>query len=186
MLRFTTKPEGSGTGGGLSLSHAIVAAHDGTIALDERSGQGATFVVRIPVGFKTADARCGGEERPPSGTAPRILIVDDERDVAETIAEIVAPMAQSVDLASDGIEALRRLNARSYDLIISDLRMPKLDGPSFFRLAQEGGRTERFIFVTGDTLSAHLSSFVKEAGVRVVEKPVVPEMLREIVRSALS
>jgi PAS domain S-box-containing protein len=186
---FTTKPVGSGTGVGLSVCMGIVTAHGGTIALEETPGGGATFVVTLPT---TAKAQAGGEARPVEAilaTAGRaILIVDDEPEIAALLAEILAPLAERIDVAENGLAALTRLQDARYDLIISDLSMPDLDGPGLFqRLRAEPARaTQRFMFVTGDTLNPNLSEFLATSGAPVLEKPFQLDDVRRQVAQLLT
>jgi two-component system NtrC family sensor kinase len=92
-----------------------------------------------------------------------------------------------VETAANGIAALEKLAQRSYDLIVSDMRMPELDGPSLYReVAQRHpDLLRRFIFVTGDSLSHETSEFLEQTGVVTFEKPFESEKLRKAVRQAL-
>jgi CheY-like chemotaxis protein len=83
-----------------------------------------------------------------------ILIVDDEPELASLLAEILADDAHRVETAYNGLAALDKLRDGTYDLIISDLRMPHLDGPGLYRevARRHPQMIRRMIFVTGDTL----------------------------------
>jgi two-component system NtrC family sensor kinase len=122
------------------------------------------------------------------GSARAILVVDDEPDIAEVIAEIVAPLADRVDVVESGRAAIDRLARDRYDLVISDVRMPGLDGPALYdHLAQSGiGARCPILFVTGDTLHHRLDELLALAGTRVVEKPFEPQHLREQVLALLT
>jgi CheY-like chemotaxis protein len=177
---FTTKPAGLGTGVGLSLVHNIVYGHGGTIVLDETPGGGATFVVELPV--RGACAAAPAPPRPAAAAigALRLLIVDDDPEIALTLAEILETDGHVIDVAENGAEALERLAEQPYDLVISDLRMPELDGPGLYR--ELGARfpemLDRIFFVTGDTLGSGVRDFLDEAGVPVIEKPFEPADVR--------
>ncbi len=86
---------------------------------------------------------------------------------------MLEPDGHAIDIAENGAEALERLEDQSYDLIISDLRMPELDGPGLYR--ELGARfpemQRRIFFVTGDTLGSGVRNFLDETGAPVVEKP---------------
>ena len=151
---FTTKPQGVGTGVGLSVCHGIVAAHGGEIRLEPPDGQGARFVVRLP---RTAAEAAEAPAPSPclaGGAAARILVVDDEPEVGQLLLDILERDGHRVDRASSGREALERLAEREVDLILSDLRMPDLDGPALYRelAARRPELLARLVFVTGDTL----------------------------------
>ena len=178
---FTTKQAGLGTGVGLSLVHNIVSGHGGTIALDETPGGGATFAAELPV--RAAASPPPAPERPetPARPAPlRLLIVDDDPEIALTLAEMLEPDGHAIDIAENGAEALERLADQSFDLIISDLRMPELDGPGLYRelAARHPDMLARIFFVTGDTLGSGVRDFLEETGAPVVEKPFEPADLR--------
>lgn len=153
---FTTKPAGLGLGVGLAVSKNIVAAHSGTIAVDDRPGGGTVFKVVLPL---AEAAHAGdGDETARAGMPARaltILIVDDEPDVAASLAQFMqtdghrAVVAQSIDEASD------ILDRRPFDAVFCDLRMPHGEGTQLLtRLRAEGSPlAARFVFVTGDMVA---------------------------------
>ncbi|HYI70704.1 MAG TPA: PAS domain S-box protein [Skermanella sp.] len=181
---FTTKQAGLGTGVGLSLVHNIVSGHGGTITLNETPGGGATFATELPV--RAASTPSVPPEPPnqpetPARPAPlRLLIVDDDPEIALTLAEMLEPDGHAIDIAENGAEALERLAGQPFDLIISDLRMPELDGPGLYRelAARHPDMLARIFFVTGDTLGSGVRDFLEETGAPVVEKPFEPADLR--------
>ncbi len=103
------------------------------------------------------------QETPTLSSLPRdlgkALVVDDEPVIRSLYAEVLEAMGFKVDTASNGVEGLERLKAGAYNLIISDIRMPKLTGIEFLLGSDRvrPGSQERFIFTTGvlDSLSAH-------------------------------
>ncbi|HEV7367869.1 PAS domain S-box protein [Arenibaculum sp.] len=187
---FTTKPAGIGTGVGLSICHNIVDAHGGTIAVADTPGGGATLVVRLPV-----IAREAPQPLPlpvpasiPTGAAAaaalRIMIVDDEPEIALMLAEALEPDGHRIDIAENGMDALERIEAGSrYDVIVSDLRMPELDGPNLHRRveAKWPDLAGRFVFITGDTLSVSVKGFLSGAALPVLEKPFTATDLRAVI-----
>jgi PAS domain S-box-containing protein len=180
---YTTKPQGVGTGIGLSVCRRIVTAHGGSIELAGSDGDGARFIVRLPFS-RTLPDRGEHEERPRQAAAAsaRVLVVDDEPDIADVLAEILRLDGFTVDTASGGRGALELLDDATYELVISDLRMPDMDGPTLFRTL-ERTRPEvarRMLFVTGDTLSPDASAFVEASGVPVIEKPFDAQKIRRI------
>jgi CheY-like chemotaxis protein len=80
------------------------------------------------------------------------LVVDDDAAVRAVVADALAPDGHAVDLAQDGVDALYLLKRRTYDVIVSDLRMPMLDGPGLYRALQQryAAVLPRVIFVTGE------------------------------------
>jgi PAS domain S-box-containing protein len=179
---FTTKPLGVGTGIGLSICHGIVLAHGGTIEVMSNPG-GTTFRLRLPVDTLPADEEAPADEAPKNLDARRILVVDDEPDVAEIMAEILESVGHEVEIAHGGLAGLEALGQRDYDLIISDLRMPDLDGRALCERAEalKPGLSRRFLFLTGDTLSPMASEFLLNGPRPYLEKPVLPDDLRRAV-----
>ena len=183
---FTTKPVGVGTGIGLSVCHGIVRAHGGTI--DVTNGpEGTAFRLRLPVDTSPADEEAAADEPAGEAEARRILVVDDEPDVAELIAEILESVGHDVEIADGGLAGLEALGRRDYDLIISDLRMPDLDGRGLWERAEvvKPGLSRRFLFLTGDTLSPMAHEFLVEGAHPHLEKPIMPADLRLAVAQTL-
>lgn len=184
---FTTKPQGVGTGVGLSVCHGIVAAHGGEIRLEPSRGQGAAFTVHLP--RTAAEAEDSVAERPARDRRrARILVVDDEPEVGQMLLDILERDGHQVDQAHSGREALARLADGEVDLILSDLRMPDLDGPALYRAlaAQRPDLVPRLVFLTGDTLGGDMTGFLTESGARVLEKPLDPASLIIKVQSFLA
>jgi PAS domain S-box-containing protein len=180
---FTTKEVGSGTGVGLSLCHRIIEAHNGSISTERAPSEGAIFAIRLPPAKK--GARVPSSKRPASSktTECRTLVVEDDSDVGQIIAEVLELDGHSVDLAASGSIALQKIRRRAYDVVLSDVRMPGMDGPSFYR-ALAKVRPEQLstlAFITGDTLSQKVREFLDAAERPYLEKPISPEDLRKLV-----
>jgi signal transduction histidine kinase len=185
---FTTKPPGQGTGLGLSLCQGIVEAHGGTMRVESPSGQGAVFRIELPV---MAPPVAVPEARTAEGLPPlrdkAILVVDDEPEIAEVLADLLSLDGHQVETAGSGAIALDKLRERAYDVILSDIRMPGLDGPGLYReLARNhAGLVRRFIFITGDILSPETREFLEQNGTPSLSKPFVSDDVRRIVQQVL-
>ena len=116
-----------------------------------------------------------------------ILIVDDEPEVASLLAEILADDAHRVETAYNGLAALDKLRDGTYDLIISDLRMPHLDGPGLYRevARHHPQMIRRMIFVTGDTLGPESAEFLRRSGAPTFGKPFEPDDVRRVIEHVL-
>ncbi|MEA2782286.1 MAG: hypothetical protein QOK29_3830, partial [Rhodospirillaceae bacterium] len=129
---FTTKPLGEGTGIGLALCSSIVRSYGGKISVSDTPDGGATFTIELPL-----SSPLGKPERDPRvdevRRGLRILIVEDEGEIAETLSEILGQRGFETEVVFNGQQALDRIAAREYDLILSDVRMPVLDGPGLYR-----------------------------------------------------
>ena len=158
---FTTKPEGEGTGLGLSVSYGIVTAHGGTITLSDRGDgvTGAHFVVTLPAVEELAHHLVSGEmptftpRSPLSGL--RVLFVDDEAALRQGFEAFGRLRGFAVVLAAEGQAALDALQHTSVDVVVSDLRMPGMDGVALYHalLADRPGLAARMVFITGDLVS---------------------------------
>jgi two-component system NtrC family sensor kinase len=185
---FTTKPPGIGTGLGLSLCRGILEGHGGTIRVTSTPGQGATFRVELPTAGEpqTTPAAPDPEASPLAG-GQTILLVDDELSLAKALARLLRRDGHTVDMVANGRLALAQLQTRAYDLVLSDLRMPELDGPGLYRaLAQRYPHLlQRFIFLTGDTLSPETLDFMAQHGVPRLTKPFTAAEVRRVIQQAL-
>jgi len=185
---FTTKEVGEGTGIGLAICHRILSTHGGGIKHENTPGGGATFVLRLPVDIELT-------ENPPETSKPtarsaaplKILVVDDEPDVAELVSDILTIDGHSIETAKSGRVALSVLERHRFDVILSDIRMPDVDGPEFFAALTDAGSdmVARIAFITGDTLSKDVESFLVSCGRPYIEKPITPNDVRELVAAVV-
>ena len=180
---FTTKPIGIGTGVGLAVSLGIVEAHGGTLSVDCPPDGGAVFRIVLPVGSVGPAGADAGPQGAPSAQRCRILVVDDEAEIREALTQILTEARHRVVTASSGREALERLANERYDVILTDMRMPDVDGRALYLEIERRWpeRTGRVVFVTGDTLTSALRDFAAASGRPVIEKPFLPVDVRRVV-----
>ena len=119
--------------------------------------------------------------------SPRLAVVEDEESVREFIGDALADNGYEVDLAADGAEALRLCEKARYDLILSDLRMPRMDGAALYQelRLRYGSSMPPMIFVTAPSHSLDYARFLGATSVPVLAKPFSVHRLREAVRQAL-
>ena len=182
---FTTKDVGKGTGLGLTVAYAIVQEHGGRIAVNSNPGGGAVFRVAFP--------SSGGKVRVPApaalpapvniGAGAPVLLVEDEPALATAVADALTDAGFRVDRAGDGEEALGRVREHTYDLVICDLKMPRLDGAAFYREVAHiaPALQKRMVFVTGDVAGTDAERFLEETGCRWLAKPF---RLSDLLRAA--
>ena len=184
---FTTKPVGAGTGLGLSLCHGIVVSHGGTVSVEDTPGGGATFVIALPAAKMDETGRAPVAAVFTSSVPRRALIVDDEPEIAKLLAEVLAQQRVDSDIVLNGMAAVERLRDGDYDVILSDLRMPDLDGAGLFEWirAERAGLLERVVFVTGDRLGPAATAFLQRCGRPYLEKPFLPEEVWRTVGTVL-
>jgi PAS domain S-box-containing protein len=186
---FSTKPVGSGTGLGLSVSYGIVEEHGGHLVVESRPGR-TVFRLEVPVAQSPAAQRAkpAGSPMIVTGEGRVALVVEDEASVLDLIVTILSQTGWRVDVATGGREGLERVRNQRYDLIVSDIRMPDGDGESFYREATQDDPAlgQRFIFITGDTANRDAFAFLKDAGVLILEKPFQPTFFLDAVRRVTS
>jgi signal transduction histidine kinase/ActR/RegA family two-component response regulator len=189
---FTTKEVGQGTGLGLTVAYAIIQEHAGRIRLESRLGRGASFFVELPVGgaghfaeVTTGRAAQAAEEPVQGGS---ILIVEDEAALAAAVADALQDAGYVVTHAADGEDALALVKRQPFDLVICDLKMPRLDGQAFYRSLVQAvpALASRVIFVTGDVAGTQAERFLEGSGCRWLEKPFRLGDLLKAVRDGLS
>ncbi|HEX3504070.1 MAG TPA: PAS domain S-box protein [Xanthobacteraceae bacterium] len=185
---FTTKPVGSGTGIGLAVSRGIVEAHGGALTL-AASERGAHFVVRLPL----QEAKRNGTENgsAPAATPARsertALVVDDEKEVGQILSEMLKVLGIQCDVVTSGQIAIEKLTKQSYDVIITDVRLPGIDGPALYAwIAQHKPELcTRTAFVTGDTLGRASERFLADTKRPLLEKPFLPSDVRRLIEELL-
>lgn len=181
---FTTKDVGKGTGLGLTVAYAIIQEHGGRISAHSSPGAGAAFRIELPtasVRARPAPTHTAVQENVGAGAA--VLVIEDEPALATAVAEGLSDAGFVVSRAADGEEGLARLRERTFDVIVCDLRMPRLDGPAFYRAiaASSPALARRVIFVTGDVAGTEAERFLEESGCRWLPKPF---RLADLLRAA--
>jgi len=186
---FTTKPEGEGTGLGLSISQGIVREHGGRIMLATEEGRGSTFTVQLPLATTppppTEDVRPGAPAR-----RLRVLVVDDEPHILHYMRATLEAWGHIPVVASDGAEALALAGSEEFDLLISDLRMPRLGGREFYEelVRRRPEQAARLVFSTGDTVRGDTLAFLESLDRPYLHKPFslaeLRRLLDEIAREA--
>jgi CheY-like chemotaxis protein/anti-sigma regulatory factor (Ser/Thr protein kinase) len=191
---FTTKDVGKGTGLGLSIAHSILADHGGRIAYQPSAIGGAGFVLELPVVSPHADAQSlalpaaspSGNGAPAEHSA-RILVLDDEQSIAELLGEMLGLLGHSATLCHAPADALEMIDRREFDLIISDFRMPKMNGQEFYQHAvqKKPELARRVVFLTGDVVNEETQAFLQSTGNPHLSKPFQLARVERIVEDML-
>jgi CheY-like chemotaxis protein len=178
---FSTKGVGKGTGLGLSIALGIAEAHGGALALAP-SARGSCFRLTLPVSQNVAGARAEPAREPRAvrtGGGHRALIVDDEPAVRRSLRRLLLNRRFSVDLAKDGQAAADLLKKSHYDVVLCDVRMPKMGGLAVYSRINTGHPESLpgFAFISGDILNAELQLFVEQSRIPLLSKPFTAEQL---------
>ncbi len=170
---FTTKEQGVGTGIGLAMVHSNVLAHNGGIIVDSAAGKGTTFQIYLPLSEREADPQPEILDDMPMGSG-RILLVDDQPDMMETIPRVFERLGYEVKAVTSGNEALECFVADPtlFDLVITDQTMPHLTGLELAKRIS-GIRPEIPIILYTGFSEKVTAAAVQSAGIReVLLKPV--------------
>jgi len=182
---FTTKSLGEGTGLGLSIAHTLIENHGGTISAKSEPGH-TVFTIELPMARSPKAPQTTTESQPlPNPKHPkskrmgRVLVVDDESSIADAICEFLDLQNISTDKANDGREALDLLGKTRYDAVISDIRMPGIDGPQLYEKATaiDPYYKTRFLFMSGDLVRDTTQSFVSSLNCPCLAKPFALQIL---------
>ena len=172
---FTTKGEGMGTGLGLAVSRSVVIEHGGDLILEQSGAErGAVFRASLPIsGMALDDSGPVPLDEPEAPAPSRVLVVDDEPELASLMRDMLEQAGYEVATAESGGLALALLDEARFDAIVSDLRMPDMDGPGLWRAVVERHPllAQRMLFVTGDTLSPDAREFLRTARCSALDKP---------------
>ncbi len=185
---FTTKEAGKGTGLGLAMVHGIVTKAGGAIKVYSEPGIGTTFRVHLPLAVAAAPAAGRDILADLPGGTERILVVDDEALIVEMTRESLETLGYAVTATTDSVEALARFreSPEAFDLVVTDLTMPKLNGEALVRELRAVRSAIPIILCTG--FSERLTEVrLRDLGVaEVLMKPVPRASLAVAIRRALA
>ena len=154
---FSTKGE-RGTGLGLSMVFGIVQRHSGSLDIRSAPGQGTAFIITLPLQDAPPEAAAAAPARAPQRPL-RVLVVDDETPVRDTLAAVLAADGHEVALATDGADGLRRFGAGTFDLVITDKAMPVMNGDQMAAAIKSRAPKMPVILLTGFGLFHDKSEF---------------------------
>jgi two-component system NtrC family sensor kinase len=189
---YTTKPAERGTGLGLSVCLGIVGQHHGEIGVASVPGEGTVFTVLLPLalGREPVEAEPSQPPQPVQPPAPppalelrarlQVLVVDDEEFITSLVHELLwNRMGCRVEQVHDGREAIQRLERDAFDLVITDLRMPGLDGFAILGWIRDfrPQLLPRVLVITGDTGSLAQDRELRDLGIPALKKPFTSDQL---------
>jgi len=183
---FTTKEVGKGTGLGLSTSYGIIKDHDGDIHVTSNKDW-TTFTISLPAMEESVELPvkdlCESKEIVAHGEP--ILVVDDEPLIVKLLEDFLRRKGFSVITATTGSQALDILQSNKVELVISDIKMPQMDGKKFYSeiKANNPALLEKLIFITGDTLSDDTRKFLKNTKGRFLKKPFSFDEIMKLIDS---
>lgn len=172
---FSTKPDGIGTGLGLATVKALTEDGGGEVLVTSTPGAGTEFCCRFPLLDAPAAPTAVDQ---PSTPAARILVVEDDAAVCRVVARVLQRSGYRVETAADGAEALDKLRAGVRpDAIVSDVYMPRLDGPGLIHAARADGLAIRAVFMTGHVPAGDIKERLDQLDEPLLRKPFHPDTL---------
>ena len=170
---FTTRKDSGGVGLGLCLSRTVVQEHHGSLTLEETTGPGACFAIRLPIAKKTVEEP-PEEPPPPARTGRRILIVEDETDLQFLLGMALQSEGHEVDSATTGAQAMEYFLGGHYDAVVIDMLLAdELGGHDLYQYLLQANPelAKHSLFVTGDMMKYETRHFLSEAKRPYLEKP---------------
>jgi PAS domain S-box-containing protein len=185
---FTTKELGKGTGLGLATVHGIVKQSDGYIWVDSRAGRGSAFRVYLPRVERPveADASAAGPRSPDKGSET-VLVVEDEAGVRNLARRILETAGYHVLEAANGRDAemIFAQNRDAIDLLVTDVIMPRLNGPELFRRLVADKPGLKVVYVSGYATEAMARQVGLDRSQPYIQKPFTADQLASQVRNVL-
>ena len=190
---FTTKKEGEGSGLGLAICHSIVEHNGGIMKVESNVGAGTTFSVFLPTdkSNRLREMKKAIEEQKKTDMGRdvagkyRLLVIDDERAINDTLQDSLRQAGYEVDGAYDGVEGLGLLRYKDYDLVLLDIRMPRKDGIEVLEFIREEYPHIQIIIITGLASLEEIQETVKMGAFACMKKPFRLEEVLERVAKAL-
>ncbi len=187
---FTTKGVGKGTGLGLYIVYNLVKNAGGRIEVESEPMKGSTFKIYLPVipDEERTEEKIEVKETPKEEgmVFQRILVVDDEEDIRESLVEYLSSLGYHVESAKDGEEALELLLTRDYDLVLLDMFLPRMTGLEVLTRLKERGRVPKFTVMMTGYAGEDIESIetLNREGVirRILKKPFSLKALEEILK----
>ena len=186
---FSTKSQKDGTGLGLSICHGIIKEHGGDIKVNSRPGM-TEFIIKLPAYAAKSGIEIVTEDnnvvKLDLARKPWVMVVDDEYEISELLIEVFSQKFHTLK-ALNGREALEKLRRQKVDLIISDLKMPEMNGMELYeRLLVEFPEYEKkVVFTTGIVSDIETINFLRKYNLPYLKKPFKMKELFEVVNSVL-
>ena len=181
---FTTKGP-QGTGLGLSMTYGILSRHAARITVDSQEGRGATFRLAFAPGVVPDVAASPPAESPPLGVSLRCLVIDDEAEVGRVLGDVLQTSGHRVVVLADGAEAIAHFRSEPFDLVFTDLAMPRVSGWQVAQVVKELAPAVPVVLVTGFGVELTAEERQTHGVDMVLVKPLkIADVLAAVARAA--
>ncbi|MBL6976025.1 MAG: response regulator [Deltaproteobacteria bacterium] len=174
---------------GLAVAYGTVTQHGGTISATGGPGSGLSFLLEFP-GLAAGDqqAELSPDDEPLDARGLQALVADDDEVAARLVSNVLQMAGATVDVVSDGEHAWESARDGDYDILVTDLRMPGMDGSELLSRLDEAGSplARQAVMVTGDTMSLETTEFLEASGLPYLTKPFTLAAVRRAIRIVLS
>ncbi len=181
---FTTKGVQS-TGLGMSVTYGIVNRHHGAIAVDSVEGKGSAFTIKLPIVQEKFPEHGSAKPEAEKNRKARILVIEDEEDVRQLLFDILSSEGHDVEVASDGIQGLDIFRGSDFDLVCTDLGMPKVSGWQVAEEIKRIGRRVPVAIITGWDVNIMESELREKAISFVIQKPFQVKQVLGLVKEGV-
>lgn len=186
---FSTKEQSSGMG--LSVAYGVMRRHGGRVEMDSEPGRGTRVRLVFPTGPKSGDQLPEAAPEAEDGSPLRVLYVDDEPEVCEVMRQILESLGHEVDVAEGGVEGIEVFlksveDSPAYDLVITDMGMPKKDGLAVARAVKTASASTPVLLFSGwsaQTLEKNKGANVVDG---IVSKPPTIDKVNHMIKAVMA
>src|SRR5206468_301556 len=156
------------------IAHGIMTEHKGRILYQTSSVGGAGFVLDFPGAGTQADTESPDPPSRPAtratakvnGRRAKVLVLDDEQALAQLLGEVLTVLGHTPTVCYSAAEALECIERQDFDVVLSDMRMPNIDGKQFYEIVKQKNLRlcRRFVFLTGDVVGEETQAFLQSTG----------------------
>ncbi|MDI6763094.1 MAG: GAF domain-containing protein [Thermodesulfobacteriota bacterium] len=183
---FTTKGVTS-SGLGMSVSYGIIKRHGGEILVESEPGKGTVFVLHLPMGYgeEVKETEKRGEMVPGMMRSARILVIDDEEAVRDILSRMLMTKGHQVEMASDGDEGIELFKKQPFDLVFTDLGMPKLSGWEVGKALKKLNPKIPIIMITGWGMELNREKMGQNGIDLMISKPFNFDQVTQLIFEAM-
>ncbi len=183
---FTTKGVTS-SGLGMSVSYGIIKRHGGEILVESEYGKGTTFILHLPMGYGEEVKEVEKRLEKPMGLmrSAKILVIDDEEAVRDVLSRMLTAKGHQVEVASDGDEGIERFKQQPFDLVFTDLGMPKISGWEVGKTLKALNPKVPIAMITGWGMELNKEKMSENGIDLVISKPFNFEQVTQLINEAL-
>ena len=183
---FTTKPIGQGTGLGLSMVYGFAKQSNGLVRIDSQVGEGTRVTIFLPIADLQPHEEPAESAAIHHGDGQSVLLVEDDESVRLLVRDVLEELGYKATEAADGQQAVRILESgRRFDLMISDVGLPGMNGRQLAEIAREHLPDLPVLFVTGYAEGAAVRGGFLSDNMQMITKPFQIEMLSARIREML-